>query len=139
MTAELCIELRVAGVDPQRGGVECDQLLEGGDDDDVFEPDLNEAAAAQLVDGREARLVVAVGRRPGDTCSAAATSSSAPAVIRKVGLENIVVVAALEKLVALDPPTLRIDTGDPELDAELSGHRSVRIAPNRTLVLRVST
>ena len=100
--------------------------------------DLNEAQLLELVDGRDARLVVAVVGGQGYLFGRGNQQLS-PAVIRKVGLENIVVVAALEKLVALDPPTLRIDTGDPELDAELSGHRSVRIAPNRTLVLRVST
>jgi hypothetical protein len=41
-------------------------------------------------------------------------------------------------VLALDPPGLRVDTGDPELDRELSGFRRVRIAPNRTLVVNVS-
>jgi predicted polyphosphate/ATP-dependent NAD kinase len=60
-------------------------------------------------------------------------------VIRRVGLDNIEIVAALDKVLALDPPGLRVDTGDPELDRELSGFRRVRIAPNRTLVIDVST
>ena len=34
------------------------------------------------------------------------------------------VVAALEKLLALDPPRLLVDTGDAELDRELSGYRA---------------
>ena len=40
-------------------------------------------------------------------------------MIRRVGLDNLVVVAALDKVLALEPPTLRVDTGDPELDREL--------------------
>jgi predicted polyphosphate/ATP-dependent NAD kinase len=100
--------------------------------------DLNEAQLLELLDGRDARLVVAVVGGQGYVFGRGNQQLS-PAVIRRVGLDNLVVVAALDKVLALDPPTLRVDTGDPELDRELSGFRSVRIAPNRTLVLRVST
>ena len=61
-----------------------------------------------------------------------------PAVLRLVGLENVEVVAGLGKLLALDPPWLRVDTGDRELDAELSGYRRIHVAPHRTLVCRVA-
>lgn len=100
--------------------------------------DLNEAQLLQLLDGRDARLVVAVVGGQGYVFGRGNQQLS-PAVIRRVGLDNIVVVAALDKVLALDPPTLRVDTGDPELDRELSGFCSVRIAPNRTLVVKVST
>jgi len=62
-----------------------------------------------------------------------------PEVISRVGLDNIEILAALDKVLALDPPALRVDTGDPALDAKLTGYRRVRIAPNRSLVLKVST
>ena len=51
-----------------------------------------------------------------------------PAAIRAVGLANLVVVASERKLLSLDGP-LRLDTGDPELDAQLAGHIRVRVAP----------
>ena len=60
-------------------------------------------------------------------------------VIRRVGLDRIEILAGLDKVLALDPPRLRVDTGDPELDDELTGYRAVRFAPNRSLVLKVST
>jgi predicted polyphosphate/ATP-dependent NAD kinase len=100
--------------------------------------DLNEAQLLELLDGRSARLVVAVVGGQGYVFGRGNQQLSAE-VIRRVGLDNLEVVAALDKVLALDPATLRVDTGDPELDGELCGHRRVRVAPNRFLVLAVST
>ncbi len=100
--------------------------------------DLNEPQLLELLRGRAARLVVAVVGGQGYIFGRGNQQLS-PEVIRRVGLENIVVVASLDKVLALDPPTLRVDTGDIELDRLLSGFRRVRIAPNRSLVLDVST
>jgi predicted polyphosphate/ATP-dependent NAD kinase len=46
-----------------------------------------------------------------------------PEVIRKVGVENIMILATPMKL--RETPVLRVDTGDRELDKELSGLRKV--------------
>ncbi len=100
--------------------------------------DLNEAQLLELLDDRRARLVVAVVGGQGYVFGRGNQQLS-PEVIRRVGLDNIEIVAALDKVLALDPPGLRVDTGDPALDAELTGYRAVRAAPNRSLVLRVST
>ena len=61
-----------------------------------------------------------------------------PAVLRRIGAENIEVIAGLRKLLALDPPLLRVDTGDLELDQALCGYRRVHVAPRRTVVYRVA-
>lgn len=61
-----------------------------------------------------------------------------PAVIRRIGTENVEIVAGLHKLLALDPPVLHVDTGDPGLDGELCGYRRVHVAPGRTLVSKVA-
>jgi predicted polyphosphate/ATP-dependent NAD kinase len=100
--------------------------------------DLNEAQLLELLDGSPARLVVAVVGGQGYLFGRGNQQLS-PEVIRRVGLDRIEIVASLDKLLALDPPTLRVDTGNLQLDRELSGYRRVRIAPNRTLVLDVST
>jgi predicted polyphosphate/ATP-dependent NAD kinase len=60
-----------------------------------------------------------------------------PRVLRRT--PRLEIVAAADKLLALDPPVLRLDTGDDELDRELAGYRRVRVAPRRTIVMRVST
>lgn len=61
-----------------------------------------------------------------------------PTVLRRIGTENIEIVAGLRKLLELDPPLLHVDTGDPDLDRALGGYRGVHVAPRRTLVCRVA-
>jgi len=62
-----------------------------------------------------------------------------PSVIRAVGLDRIRVLADPAKLRALESAVLRVDTGDPELDADLSGYRTVAIGPRQSTVIRVTT
>jgi hypothetical protein len=38
----------------------------------------------------------------------------------------------------LDPPVLHVDLGDGERENLLEGYHRVRVAPDRTMVLRVS-
>ncbi len=61
-----------------------------------------------------------------------------PEVIRCAGIDNLVVVASLDKLLALDPARLLVDTGEPALDRKLSGYRRVRVAPKRSVVFPVA-
>jgi len=53
-----------------------------------------------------------------------------PEVIRRVGLDNIVVVATEGKLSSLK--SLRVDTGDPNLDAALRSHKLKVVADYKT-------
>jgi predicted polyphosphate/ATP-dependent NAD kinase len=48
-----------------------------------------------------------------------------PAVIKRVGRENVIVVSTKEKLHALGSQPLRVDSGDPELDEALSGYLTI--------------
>lgn len=48
-----------------------------------------------------------------------------PAVIHNVGIENILIVASKTKLAALEQRPLLVDTGDPALDDQLKGLRTV--------------
>jgi len=48
-----------------------------------------------------------------------------PTVIRRVGSDNIIIVATRNKLRSLEGRPLRVDTGDTELDAELAGMKQV--------------
>ncbi|EGN76448.1 Hypothetical protein A28LD_0191 [Idiomarina sp. A28L] len=58
-----------------------------------------------------------------------------PAVIRAVGKDNIQIIATKAKLQALNGRPLRVDTGDAELDAELSGFIAVTTGyHDRTMV-----
>ena len=48
-----------------------------------------------------------------------------PAVIRRVGSDNIIIVATRNKLRSLQGRPLRVDTGDSVLDAELAGMKQI--------------
>ena len=61
-----------------------------------------------------------------------------PRVIRLVGKKNIIVVASRDKLVALQPHPLLVDTGDPDLDQELSGYVRVVTGWEDSIMYRIS-
>jgi predicted polyphosphate/ATP-dependent NAD kinase len=58
-------------------------------------------------------------------------------VINRVGRERIDVICASDKLNALNPQELTVDTGDVALDAQLSGYWQVTTGPGRRQVVRV--
>jgi predicted polyphosphate/ATP-dependent NAD kinase len=60
------------------------------------------------------------------------------AVLSRIPRERIMVLSDSEKLLALEPPTLWVDTGDPRLDADLSGYIRVHVGPRRQIVMNVS-
>lgn len=61
-----------------------------------------------------------------------------PRVLRRVGLDNIDVFCASEKLARLSPAVLSVDTGDSRLDAELAGYRPVMTGANKSQVVRIA-
>jgi len=134
--AALGLEGTLLGVDAVRGG-----RLVG--------KDLDEAGLLRLLDGdadggADARTAAAPRLLCGVVGGQGAlfgrgNQQLSPRVLRRVGRDGIVVIAAADKLLGLRPPTLRVDTGDDALDAELSGYIRVRVAPRETIVMRVST
>ena len=61
-----------------------------------------------------------------------------PAVLSRIGRERITVLSAADKLLALNPPTLWVDTGDPVIDARLTGYMRVHVGPRQQIVINVS-
>ena len=61
-----------------------------------------------------------------------------PEVLRRIGKENIIILATREKIMNLKGQPLLVDTGDPELDQYLSGHYFVICGYNETYVYKVS-
>jgi predicted polyphosphate/ATP-dependent NAD kinase len=61
-----------------------------------------------------------------------------PAVLRRAGLPNLMVVATPEKLASLHHQALRVDTGDAELDRALCGWRRVITGYGSEAVCRVT-
>ena len=58
-----------------------------------------------------------------------------PEVIRRVGITNILILSTPEKLRGI--PCLRVDTGDAQLDTELSGFREVYTGFKRKKLMKV--
>ncbi|RME72220.1 MAG: ATP-NAD kinase [Chloroflexi bacterium] len=61
-----------------------------------------------------------------------------PAVLRKVGRDNLIIVSVPEKIYALEGRPLLVDTGDPEVDRMLSGYIRIVTGYNHTMMYRVN-
>ena len=120
----LGLDKTLLGVDAVRGG----RLLGR---------DLAERDLLALLEGEAATLLLGVVGGQGSLFGRGNLPLS-PAVVREIGTGNVQIVAGLRKLLALDPAVLHVDTGDAELDAELSGYRPVHVAPRRTLIAEVA-
>ncbi len=99
--------------------------------------DLGERDLLELIGDEPATLLIGVVGGQGALLGRGNQQLS-PAVLRRIGAENVEVIAGLRKLLALEPPVLHVDTGDPELDASLCGYRRVHVAPRRDVVYRVT-
>ncbi len=76
--------------------------------------DLNEKGMRELLAGSgPARLVVSVLGAQGSVLGRG-TQQVSPAVLRRIGVDNVIVIATPHKLAAT--PVLFVDTGDPDLD-----------------------
>jgi predicted polyphosphate/ATP-dependent NAD kinase len=107
-------------------------------DGDLIGRDLDEASLLALA-AREPDLRLVLGVIGGQgSLLGRGNQQLSPAVMRRIGRERISILASEEKLAALQPPVLRIDTGDDRLDRELSGYVRVHVAPRREMIMRVA-
>jgi predicted polyphosphate/ATP-dependent NAD kinase len=99
-------------------------------------------------DASEAQLLRLLSRAVGATVVVSATGGQgflfgrgnqqiSAAVLERVGRENIMVVTGAQKLIALDPPVLRVDSGDADVDAMLAGYIGVHTAPGQRMMMKV--
>ena len=86
--------------------------------------DLSERQILELVGDGPARIVVTVIGGQGHILGRGNQQFSAD-VVRRVGGENVVVVATQTKLLSLKGGPLLVDTGDPALDERLAGYHQV--------------
>ncbi|MGC9442866.1 ATP-NAD kinase family protein [Streptomyces sp. WG5] len=98
--------------------------------------DLDERALLALMEGRQTRIVVGVLGGQGYLFGRGNQQISAE-VIRRVGREGIDVIAPMDKLVALKSVSLRVDTGNAEVDALLSGYLRLHTGPDRSVLFSV--
>jgi predicted polyphosphate/ATP-dependent NAD kinase len=99
--------------------------------------DATEADILALLERHErARIIVTVIGGQGHVFGRGNQQIS-PAVIRRAGRERILVIATQTKLLSLEGRPLLVDTGDPELDAELAGYVMVTTGLGERTMYRV--
>lgn len=86
--------------------------------------DLSASELLELTQNRPCKLVITLIGGQGHILGRGNQQLS-PALIRHVGKENIIILATKTKLKALEGRPLIVDSGDPELDSELSGYYKV--------------
>jgi predicted polyphosphate/ATP-dependent NAD kinase len=100
--------------------------------------DVNEAMLLELVHGTRAKIILTPIGGQGFLFGRGNQQIS-PAVIRKVGVENILVVSTREKINSLRGEPLLVDSGERELDQLLSGHIKVITGYDESVIYRVAS
>ncbi len=100
--------------------------------------DVNESELKQLVADRSTKIVLSVIGGQGYILGRGNQQLS-PAVLTKVGTENLIVVASKEKLVSLAGRPLLVDTGDEQLDQTLSGYLKVTTGFREYVMVKVGS
>jgi predicted polyphosphate/ATP-dependent NAD kinase len=99
--------------------------------------DLTASDMAALVGDAPAKIVVSVVGGQGYIFGRG-NQQFDPPLIRRIGRDNIIVVATQSKLLALPSGRLLVDTGEPELDRALAGFIRVHIGPSRSTLMRIA-
>jgi len=100
----------------------------------IIVKDANEKAILRYIKGRKAKIIVTPIGGQGFIFGRGNQQISSQ-VIRKVGAQNIIVIATRNKIENLR--VLRVDTGDPRLDDELRGKIEVIIDYNQKVIMPI--
>jgi predicted polyphosphate/ATP-dependent NAD kinase len=101
----------------------------------VVGQDLNEAGILDLLAAYERRAIIVTPLGGNGFLFGRGNKPFTPEVIRRVGRDRIVVVATEQKIRQVE--VLCVDTGDAELDRELSGYMEVTIGYDVARVVKV--
>ena len=104
-------------------------------DTELVGTDLNEQAILALLDRYEQAVIVVTPLGGNGFIFGRGNKQFTPTVLRRVGQDNVVVIANREKLLGLD--ALHVDTGDPDLDESLTGYLDVVVGPGHRKMMRV--
>jgi hypothetical protein len=111
-----------------------DVLLDGR----IIAADANEQDLLALLDQHSAQIIITPIGGQGYLFGRGNQQIS-PAVIRRVGLQNILVISAPQKIVALGGRPLLVDSGDTAVDQQLAGYTRVITGYNEQMVYKVSS
>lgn len=98
--------------------------------------DVSEQQALELAGAGQVGVVVGVTGQQGFVFGRG-NQQIGPELIRRAGIDRIIVVAGAGKLAVLPEPLLRIDTGDPELDHSMRGYTRVRVGSGQCMMMRM--
>jgi predicted polyphosphate/ATP-dependent NAD kinase len=100
--------------------------------------DVNETRLLNLVSGISSKIVITPIGGQGFLFGRGNQQIS-PEVIRKVGLDNMIVISTTEKINSLQGRPLLVDTGDQGLDEQLSGYTRVITGYNESVIYKLSS
>lgn len=100
--------------------------------------DADDATLQGLAEGRTVRIILGVTGQQGFLLGRG-NQQIGPALIAKAGRGGLIILATESKLSALARPCLLVDTGDPDLDAELEGFVRVSTGANREMMMRIAS
>jgi predicted polyphosphate/ATP-dependent NAD kinase len=106
----------------------------------LISANLNELAILELF-AREPEtpfkiIITAIGRQ--GFIFGRGNQQLSPSVIRRVGKENVILIATINKILSLNEEPFLVDTGDPELDKELEGYIRVTTGFGKQHIYKVS-
>jgi predicted polyphosphate/ATP-dependent NAD kinase len=122
ITDELGLPKTLLGVDAVQAG-------------QMVEKDLNERGILRLFERYENRTIIVTPIGGNGFIFGRGSKQFTPKVIKQVGKDNILVVGTRDKVNQLD--CLRVDTGDFELDKNLSGYLKVWVGEREAIVMKV--
>jgi predicted polyphosphate/ATP-dependent NAD kinase len=106
----------------------------------IIASDLNEAAILDMMDrrsgGRFKIIITIIGQQ--GYLFGRGNQQLSPTVVRKVGKQNIIVIATTDKILSLSGEPFLVDTGDPSLDKDLEGYTQVVTGFGKRQVYRIS-
>jgi predicted polyphosphate/ATP-dependent NAD kinase len=103
----------------------------------IIAQDINETRLLALLEGRKAKIILSPIGGQGFILGRGNQQIS-PAVIQKVGIQNLLVISDPEKINSLHGQPLLVDTGDPTLDQDLQGYLRVITGFKEEVVYRLS-
>jgi predicted polyphosphate/ATP-dependent NAD kinase len=122
--AELDLPNTLLGVDVVRAG----KLIKG----DCSEKDL-----LQILSGGSGKLVITPTGGQGYLLGRGNQQIS-PAVLEKIGKDNIMIIAADSKIIGLKGRPMYIDTGDDGMDQELTGYYRIKTGYESSIMYKVT-